>query len=69
MCIRDRKVTKDPMHVFRRVPQTDAIFFMVQCQGLTHGKIRVTFRPMKCKMTTVTIDGQGLAIPTDVGDF
>ena len=63
------KVTKEPMDVFPRVPQTDAILFIVKFQGLSHGKISVSSGPMKCKMTTVTIDGQELAIHSDVRDF
>ena len=30
---------KKPMDVFPRVPRTDAIFFVVQCHGLSHGKM------------------------------
>ena len=51
------KVAKKLIDLFPRVPQTDAILFIGQCHGLSHGKMHVSSRPMECKMTTLMIDG------------
>ena len=38
----------------------EAIVFVVQSHRLSHGKMRVSFQPMECKMTTLTIDGSNI---------
>ena len=50
------KAVKKPMDLFPRVTRADAILFVVQCHGLCHGKMRVSSRPIECKMTTLMID-------------
>ena len=50
------KAAKKPMDLFPRVTRADAILFIVQCHGPCHGKMRVSSRPMECKMTTLMID-------------
>ena len=53
------KAAKELTDLLSLVPQTDAILFIVPCHRfsqISHGKMRISSRPMECKMTTLMID-------------
>ena len=57
------KAAKKLTELLPRVPQTDAILFIVPCQRfsqISHGKMRISSQPMECKMAALMIDGSNV---------